>query len=147
MFWDKKGSDLLGETALPNYGTFVSEEKWQLFGDVAGKKILDIGCGSGCSLQYVGKHKAAELWGMDILQQQIDKAKKRLESNGLSSQFICAPMEDECGIPKDYFDNVYSIYAIGWTTNLESTFDRVEKFLWTELMTAMFYEERKKYSE
>ncbi len=30
-------------------------------------------------------------------------------------------MEEECGLPEAYFDLVYSIYAIGWTTDLEGT--------------------------
>ena len=29
----------------------------------------------------------------------------------------------------DYFDFVYSIYAIGWTTNLEDTFCRIASYL------------------
>ena len=66
FFWDTKRNDVLGATALPFYGAFVSEEKCQLFGDVSGKRMLEIGCGSGESLQYLGERKAAELWGMDI---------------------------------------------------------------------------------
>ncbi len=38
-------------------------------------------------------------------------------------------MEEECGIPLDYFDFVYSIYAIGWTTDLEGTFGRIASYL------------------
>ena len=38
-------------------------------------------------------------------------------------------MEEECGIPADYFDYVYSIYAIGWTTDLEGTFCRIATYL------------------
>lgn len=38
-------------------------------------------------------------------------------------------MEEDCGIPKDYFDFVYSIYAIGWTTDLEGTFSRIASYL------------------
>ena len=33
-FWDTKGGEVLGNTSLPFYGAFVSEEKCQLFGDV-----------------------------------------------------------------------------------------------------------------
>src|SRR5690606_12133249 len=29
----------------------------------------------------------------------------------------------------DYFDFVYSIYAVGWATDLESTFDRISSYL------------------
>lgn len=30
-------------------------------------------------------------------------------------------MDDNINIPKNYFDVVYSIYAIGWTTDLDKT--------------------------
>ncbi|MGG1518532.1 class I SAM-dependent methyltransferase [Paenibacillus oryzisoli] len=129
LFWDTKGSDVLGETALPLYGAFVSEEKCQLFGDVSGKKLLEIGCGSGQSLQYLGERHASELWGMDISENQIEKTKQRLTERGLSARLICSPMEEECGIPGDYFDFVYSIYAIGWATDLEGTFRRIAAYL------------------
>jgi len=65
-FWDTKGNEVIGTTALPMYGAFVSEEKCHLFGDVSGKKLLEIGCGTGHSLKYHGDRKASELWGIDI---------------------------------------------------------------------------------
>ncbi|MEC0180075.1 class I SAM-dependent methyltransferase [Paenibacillus peoriae] len=129
IFWDTKGNDILGTTALPFYGAFVSEEKCQLFGDVSGKRMLEIGCGSGQSLQYLGERKAFELWGTDISEKQIEKTTQHLTSCGLSAKLICSPMEEECGIPEDYFDFVYSIYAIGWTTDLEGTFCRIASYL------------------
>lgn len=128
-FWDTKGNDVLGTTALPLYGAFVSEEKCQLFGDVAGKKILEMGCGRGHSLAFMGERHASELWGMDISEEQLGKTKQHLAACGLSAELICSPMEEECGIPKGYFDFVYSIYAIGWTTDLERTFCRIASYL------------------
>ncbi len=128
-FWDTKGNEVLGATALPLYGAFVSEEKCQLFGDISGKKVLEIGCGSGHSLQYLGGRQAGELWGMDISERQLEKTAQVLESSGLSAKLICSPMEAECGIPEDYFDFVYSVYAIGWTTDLEGTFSRIASYL------------------
>lgn len=129
IFWDTKGNEVLGATALPLYGAFVSEEKCQLFGEVSGKRILEIGCGSGQSLQYLGGRKASELWGTDISNKQIEKTSQLLTSCGLSATLFCAPMEEECGLPEDYFDFVYSIYAIGWTTDLEGTFKRIASYL------------------
>ncbi|MBW5448728.1 methyltransferase domain-containing protein [Cohnella sp. CFH 77786] len=129
FYWDTKGNDFLGAIVLPLYGAFVSEEKCQLFGDVSGKKMLEIGCGNGQSLKYHGDHKASELWGMDISEKQIEKATQHLSEYGLSAKLICSPMEEECGIPEDYFDFVYSIYAIGWTTDLEGTFSRIASYL------------------
>jgi Methylase involved in ubiquinone/menaquinone biosynthesis len=129
LFWDTKGNELLGETALPLYGSFISEEKCRLFGEISGKRFLEIGCGSGQSLLYLGERNAAELWGMDISENQIEKAKQLLTSRGLSATLIRSPMEEECGIPENYFDIVFSIYAIGWTTDLEATFCRIFSYL------------------
>lgn len=128
-FWDTTGTDFLGVISLPYYGAFVTEEKCRLLGDVSGKKVLEIGCGTGQSLQYMGERKAFELWALDISAGQIEKAERHLKACGLSARFICSPMEEECGIPKDYFDIVYSIYAIGWTTDLEGTFRRIASYL------------------
>ncbi|NEU28103.1 class I SAM-dependent methyltransferase [Paenibacillus polymyxa] len=129
IFWDTKGNEILGTTALPFYGAFVSEEKCQLFGDVSGKKMLEIGCGSGQSLRYLAERKASELWGTDISEKQIEKTTQHLTSCGFLAKLICSPMEEKCGIPENYFDFVYSIYAIGWTTDLEGTFCRIASYL------------------
>jgi len=118
FYWDTKGNDFLRAIVLPYYGAFVSEEKYQLFGDISGKKLLEIGCGNGQSLQYQAERNASELWAVDISERQIEKAAQHLESLGVSAKLICSPMEEECGIPADYFDFVYSIYAIGWTPTL-----------------------------
>lgn len=124
-FWDTKGNDLLGTTALPLLGAFLSEEKHRLFGDVAGKKVLEIGCGRGHSLAYLGERRAAELWGLDISGKQLEKTAQYLAERGLSARLIQSPMEEDCGLPEGYFDLVYSIYGIGWTTDLEGTFRRI----------------------
>lgn len=129
LFWDTKGNELIGTTALPHYGAYVSEEKCRLFGDVSGKKVLEICCGTGHSLQYIGERQAGELWGLDLSQEQIAKAERHLTENGLTATLICSPMEVDCGIPVDYFDYVYSVYGIGWTTDLEGTFKRIASYL------------------
>ncbi|GAS82262.1 class I SAM-dependent methyltransferase [Paenibacillus amylolyticus] len=129
LFWNTAGNDVLGATALPLYGAFVSEEKHHLFGEISEKKILEIGCGSGQSLRYLGERQASVLWGTDLSENQIEKTQQLLTSCGLSATLLCSPMEEDCGIPKDYFDIVYSIYAIGWTTDLEGTFLQIASYL------------------
>lgn len=128
-FWDTIGSEFLGATALPYYGSFVTEEKLQLFGDVTNKKLLEIGCGNGHSLKYIIEKGAAELWGTDISPMQLERTKEFLASNEMDANLICAPMEREGGIPKQYFDYVYSVYAIGWTTDLNQTFCNISSYL------------------
>ena len=129
LFWTCEGNDMLGTTALPHYGAFTSEEKHQLLGDLRGKRLLEIGCGSGQSLLYVGQKGARELWGIDISKSQIKKTHDLLTSKKLSANLYCSTMEEACGIPTNYFDIVYSVYGIGWTTDLEGTFKLIKSYL------------------
>lgn len=129
-YWDINADEWFGVTALPTYGVqFVTEDELKLFGDVSGKKMLDVGCGSGHSLKYHGDNKASELWGIDMSTKQIENANKYLTECGYTPKLINAAMEVDCGLPKDYFDFVYSIYAIGWATDLQRTFDLVASYL------------------
>jgi len=130
-YWDAT-SDLWDETrtaVLPNLGVGLREDELHLFGEVAGKKLLEVGCGSGHSLKYHADRNAAELWGVDISRAQLNKAETYAKKHGYAAKFICAPMEDAPGIPVDYFDIVYSIYAIGWTIDLEGTFRKIASYL------------------
>jgi len=129
-YWDANADSWFGATALPQYGVkFVTEDELHLFGDVTGKTMLEIGCGSGHSLKYHADRNAGELWGLDISQNQLENAKRFLTENNYSPKLICSPMEEECGIPKNYFDIVYSIYAIGWATDLKKVFQRIASYL------------------
>ncbi len=50
IYWDDNADNWFGTTALPTYGVkFVTEDDLHLFGDVSGKKMLEICCGSGHS--------------------------------------------------------------------------------------------------
>ena len=129
-YWDEHADFWYGTTSLPEYGVcFPTEDDLHLFGDVSGKKMLEICCGSGHSLLYNSKKGAGELWGVDISQKQLDAAYSLLEENNCSAKLICAKMEDELDAPKEYFDFVYSIYGIGWTTDLQGTFDKIASYL------------------
>ena len=128
--WDAMADSWFGATALPAYGCFVpTEDDLGLFPPLRGKKVLDIGCGSGHSLHWCAEKGAAELWGLDISTRQIENAKRFLAENGHAPTLFNAPMEEDCGIPKDYFDVVYSIYAIGWTVDLPATLAHIASYL------------------
>lgn len=129
-YWNEKADLWFGTTALPTYGVkFVTEDDLHLFGDVSGKKMLEICCGSGHSLKYHADRNAAELWGVDLSEKQIENAKAYLKENGYTAKFLCGPMEADLDIPTNYFDYVYSIYGIGWTTDLQGTFDKISSYL------------------
>lgn len=128
--WDAIADDWFGTTALPTYGVLVpTEEQLHLLGDLSGKRVLDIGCGSGHSLKYCGEHGASELYGLDLSSRQIENARRFLGECGFVPVLFNQPMEDNGGIPTDYFDAVYSVYAVGWTTDLQRTFNNAASYL------------------
>lgn len=125
-FWDTIGSELLGVTALPNWGGHLpSEEALDLLGDLSDKSVLEIACGNGSSLKYAAEKGALDLWGLDFSENQIKRAECFLREQKLDARLVCALMEEDCGLPTDYFDLVYSIYGIGWTTDLDKTFQNI----------------------
>lgn len=128
--WNAIADSFFGVTALPVYGCLCpTENELHLFPDLSGKKVLDIGCGSGHSLKWCGDNGATELWGLDISDRQLENAHKYLTGNGYASKLFCSPMEENPGLPTGYFDVVYSIYAIGWTVDLQKTFDLISAYL------------------
>lgn len=128
-YWNNHADFWFGATALPQYGVkFPTEDELKLFGDVTGKKMLEICCGSGHSIKYLAERNAGELWGIDISQNQLDNAKKYLDKYGCIANLICSSME-EMNLPQGYFDYVYSIYGVGWTTDLQGTFNKIASSL------------------
>ena len=110
-----KNNKEFSNTSLPEYGPFMPNEKeLKLFTDVKGKKVLELGCASGKSLKYLSNSGAQEVWGIDISEEQINKAKELKINN---SFFFVSPMEKNPGLPLDYFDYVLSLYSIGFSSN------------------------------
>lgn len=128
--WNAVADEWFGSTALPNYApNMATEETLKLFGDLQGKKVLDICCGSGHSMKYMVEKKAGEVWGLDLSDQQLKNAKHHFKELGYEGHFYQSPMEENPGIPENYFDVVYSIYGLGWTTDLNKTIVQMSKYL------------------
>ncbi|MHC8514601.1 class I SAM-dependent methyltransferase [Sporosarcina sp. ITBMC105] len=128
--WDEVAPRFFGRNPLPEYGPLaLREDDLHLLGEITNAKVLDIGCGSGHSLQYMDKRGAAELWGVDLSKTQIETAKGLLADCNAPVYLFESPMEQNPGLPEEYFDIVYSIYALGWTTDLDKTLANVAKYL------------------
>ena len=126
--WDEVAPRFYGRNPLPEYGPLApTEDELQLLGDIKGKRVLDIGCGSGHSLKYIRDNHASEMWGLDLSHSQIKAAEELLSDDDVT--LFEAPMEENPGIPENHFDIVYSIYALGWTTDLDQTLANVYSYL------------------
>ncbi len=96
-------------TALPHYGFFTpTEDTLCLMGDMRGKNVLEIACGSGDSLVWLGEKGAKELWGLDISSAQIKRANALLKKSGKKADLFVSPMELDPGLPHSHFDLVFS---------------------------------------
>ena len=60
---------------------------------------------------------------------QLDYARVTLGGVGASVRLIESAMERDSGLPSNHFDLVFSIYGIGWTTDLGGTMSLVATWL------------------
>jgi len=128
--WNAMADSWFGATSLPRYGCLCpTEDELQLLPELTGKRVLEMGCGSGHSLKWCHERGAGELWGVDLSDKQLENARRLLEEAGASVRLIRSPMEAECGLPKAYFDVVLAVYSLGWATDLEEVMMRIAAYL------------------
>ena len=129
--WNEVAPLFYGGTALPKYGPLAgTEDELKLIQDIGEGKVLELGCGSGHTLAYLWENKGAtELWGLDFSEEQIRFARELLDGKNIPSKLLLSSMDENPGIPLNYFDLVVSIYSIGWTPDLLRTFELVYSYL------------------
>ena len=115
--------------SLPEYGPFLvkNEEEIRLLSEIAGAKVLDLGCGEGKSLEYLYQKGAKEEWGIEQSEEIREKAKNRLQK--ITDNFHIYSMNDDNLLPNNYFDYIISIYKIGYESDLKQLFQNVSKYL------------------
>lgn len=124
-----KSNKPFANTTLPEYGPFLkkNENELNLLGDTQDKIVLDLGSGSGDTIKYLKEiKKTKEIWGIDISKEQINKTIEKFPE--LEKHLIISPMEKDINI-RNYFDIVVSIFSIGYTSDLDSTFKNVSNYL------------------
>ena len=128
--WNRVAPMFHGGTALPEYGPLApTEDTLGLLDARPDLRALELGCGSGHSLRYLAERGAQELWGVDLSPVQIVFAEETLRPFAPRVRLIESPMEVDPGIPANHFDLVFSIYGLGWTTDLAATMALVARYL------------------
>lgn len=129
--WNKVANQFFeGSFEVFGYGPYMPDEReLNLLGNIEDSTILEVGCGSGHSLEYFARNGARELWGVDLSSEQIKIAKEVVSELDIPIHFIEAPMEVIPGLPNNYFDKVVSIYALGWTVDLQKTLGNIYRCL------------------
>jgi SAM-dependent methyltransferase len=128
--WNHVAPRFHGSTALPEYGPLApTEDTLGLLDATPDLRALELGCGSGHSLRYLAERGARELWGIALSPVQISFAEETLRPFAGRVRLIESPMEVDPGVPPDYFDLVFSIYGVGWTTDLPATIALSARYL------------------
>ena len=131
--WNKISPHYQAEHNIPtdfvHYGPHCpNEDQLQLIGDVAGKQVLEIGCGGGqCSLAFAARGAVAT--GLDLSDEQVKFARRLAQQHDLPARFHRANVEKLTRIADDSQDVVFSAYALIYVKRLDRCFSEVKRVL------------------
>ncbi len=97
-----------------------------LLDEVAGKSILDAGCGTGIYTEIL-LNRSAIVTGIDVSDRMLHHAMQR---NGVKARFILANMEEPLtSLVDDEFDGILSALAISYVKDLNRLFNDFARIL------------------
>jgi 2-polyprenyl-3-methyl-5-hydroxy-6-metoxy-1,4-benzoquinol methylase len=114
--------DVLYGTGSPN------EDSLQLIGRVAGKRVLEIGCG-GAQASIAFAKQGAVVTAVDISSSEIAFARGLAKENDVSIEFHQLDMTDLSPIDSGSQDIVFSAYALNYVDDLLACFNDVFRVL------------------
>ena len=102
-----------------HYGPFMPDEnELRLLGDVAGQRILELGCGGGqCSIAFA--RQGAFVVGIDLSDEQITFARQLAAQHGVDVRFEQGDAADLGRFAAASFDIVFSAYALHYVPAIE----------------------------
>jgi SAM-dependent methyltransferase len=125
------GSGLPTDTVT--YGADVpAEHELRLLGLIAGKRILDLGCGGGhnaIALARAGAHVIA----VDEAAEQIAAARAACEHEGVKVELHQAPLAELAFVRADTVDGCISAFGLATVADLDRVFRQVHRVLRPEM--------------
>jgi SAM-dependent methyltransferase len=98
----------------------------RLLPDVAGSRVLDLGCGVGQLAQYLAQQGAAEVIGVDLSEQMLAVARAEWSHPNLA--FQRASIED-AAFPPDRFELIVSSLAFHYVADYQALCRRIASWL------------------
>lgn len=124
VFFEKYSNMDRSKNGLKSAGEW--ETLKQQLPDFKNKNVLDLGCGFGWHCDYAVKNGANSVTGVDISKNMINEAIIKNSSNKI--KYICSPIE-EIDFAPESFDIVLSSLTLHYIKSIESTFEKVYKYL------------------
>lgn len=96
----------------------VAEDLVAGLGDVAGRRVLDVGAGTGNAALAAARRGAIAV-GLDPTRELLDEARARAESEGLACEWVEGAAE-ALPFPDDSFDAVVSVFGVMFAPDHEA---------------------------
>ncbi len=106
----------------------ATEAELRLLGNVAGKRVLDLGCGAGQAALAFARQGAHAI-GLDPSPDALTAAKRRAERAGVRIELHQGDLADLAFMRADSVDLVFSAWAFGGVADLVRVFRQVHRVL------------------
>lgn len=131
--WDRHSAAYQAGANLPtdvaHYGPDIgTEADFRLLGNLAGKRVLELGCGGAqCSIAFA--RQGAVAIGVDFSAEQLAFARRLCEREGVRVDLHHADLADLAFLRADSVDVAFSAYAFGYVEDLARVFRQVHRVL------------------
>lgn len=116
-------------TDTVHYGpALASEREFRLLGDVRGKRVLDLGCGTGQAAIALARQGATVI-AVDASGDQIEVARERSARAEVRIEWHRSDLADLAFLSADSVDIAFSAYALGEIDDLSRLFRQVHRVL------------------
>lgn len=99
-----------------------------LIGDVSGKRVLDLGCGSGTHSLWLAQ-RGAHVVGLDLSQTMVSLAQERASELDVHADFRVADIREPLAFSEATFDVVLSSTALHYVEDIDSTMKDVARVM------------------
>lgn len=100
----------------------------RLIGDVAGARLLDLGCGSGTySVPFA--RRGAQVTGLDLSQTMISLAEQRALGHGVQADFRVADIREPLPFGASQFDVIFTGTALHYVEDIDSLMKEVARVM------------------
>ncbi len=109
----------------PDIGT---EAEFRLLGNVAGKRVLELGCGAGTNVVAMAAQGAHAI-GLDFSAEQLAAAGRLAEREEVKVELHTGDLAELVFLRAESIDVVFSAYALGLVEDLNRVFRQVHRVL------------------
>ena len=104
------------------------EAEYALLKPKDGMRLLDLGCGSGAAAAYLASRRNIEILCVTNSSVQAAICQRKFAKLGGRGQVIVTDF-DSLDLPSEYFDAIYALESIGYTTDLDAWLARCWRML------------------